>query len=153
MVQNRDYLSLKVGALVDTAYPLACFSEDPVVAQQRYVRFIEAGVSSQAKKELSWHSDVPCFGSQDFKKRYVQLIKRPRVEELRFAPESLEAVELRVASQGGVTLSQLRSGRRNRALCALKRIFADSACKAGSKLYEIAAFLGCTPSAVSKLLA
>lgn len=148
---HREYIGQKRGDLVDSQFPLSMFHHHRVRSHRLYAAFVGEGVGIGHQQQYYPPQSLPCLGEQDFVSEYRELVdKRTEGEDPRRAPLSLE--RLVALSKTGIPQQMLRSRSQARKITAARRDFVLRAVEVGHRPSRIAAFLQCSPSAVSKIV-
>ena len=148
---HREYLSHKKASLVDWAFPLSMFHPHLSSSRQLYARFVREGRGMTHNQEYYPPQTLPCLGEEPFVSEYRELInKKVQGENLQVRPAPLE--RLAAASKDTIPPQMLRSRSQARKITAARRDFVLRALEAGHRPSLIAAFLGFSPSAVSKIV-
>lgn len=146
---HRAFLGLpEEPAVTDLAFPLSVFNEDPWRAQQLYAKFVENGARLGHRKEFYPPTRLPCLGSKAFIRRFED--RFDYVPPRRRLGAGLAELSRQVLDALGAARDLLFS--RRRAASPVKREFILKAREAGHTSVQIAAFLRCTPSAISHLI-
>lgn len=144
---HREYLSLRPTGLVDTAFPLSLFHDDEATARSRYEEFVSSGQAMG--HEPRFYPDKPYLGVLS-----ESLVKKQGYEDARRPPRtvSLEKICREISGSTGVAADLLRSGIKNRTAVEARWGFIRRAIDEGFTPVEIAGFLSCGPTVVSKVL-
>lgn len=146
------YISRVKSNLIDKEFPLSLFHKEAAASRRLYEQFVCDGLATGHNQEFYPAPSTPCLGEQSFIDDY-----RARVEK-KISPqeETLESIPLDRLARGlkaDMELETLRSPTQLRKVTAVRREFVVKAIKVGHRPSTIAAFLRCTPSAISKIIA
>jgi putative transposase len=141
---HGEYLQTNHRGLIDPSPVM-----DELRTPKRYEAFIREGAKQPYRAE--WHpgEQAPFLGPGEFEKK----LARPRKKDFRRQPLALEVLMRRVAKQSGIDPQAVRGGGRTRLLGEVRRRFIEAAVlEQGYRPVEVAVFLGCHASNVSRAL-
>jgi REP element-mobilizing transposase RayT len=148
---HRAYLGRQQGPLVDAGFPLSLFHPHRARSVVLYQRFVRDALGLGHEAIYYPPHTNPCLGDRAFVTRYQRLTAlEPPVDRPPGPPVPLERLSAHPAVGIGVEL--LRSQSQARAITAARRAFTLRALTAGHRPSRIAAFLRCSPSAISKIV-
>ncbi len=148
---HREYLGKKKGSLVDSRFPLSLFHPRLVISQELYAAFVRDGLGVGHNENYYPPQTLPCLGEETFVHEYRELVNRK--EQGGNPPKKPVPLERLVAlPKARVSLEMLRSKSQVRKITTARIDFIMRALKEGHRPSLIAAFLGCSPSAVSKIV-
>ena len=148
---HREYLGEVKGELTDNRFPLSLFHKDIGSSRRYYARFVNEGVEMGHQEEFYPSPSTPCLGEESFVDDYRERIAEKTTTvtgEVKLIP-----LEKLVPGKAKVALALLRSSTQVRAVAVARREFVLNAVKMGHRPSLIAAFLNCSPSAISKIVA
>lgn len=131
---HLEYLGRSENKLLDVAWPLSLFHQDPIVAVDCYEQFVLDGMEDPAEPEPKGeghkipHPNPP------------KILDRPKLAELAAS----------AAKVAGIDLPDLQSRMRTRDISGARRLFARQAISSGYRISAIAKYLGVSPAAISK---
>jgi putative transposase len=147
---HREYLGEVKGELTDNRFPLSLFHKDIGSSRRYYARFVNEGVEMGHQEEFYPSPSTPCLGEESFVDDYRERIAEKTTTvtgEVKLIP-----LEKLVPGKAKVALALLRSSTQVRAVAVARREFVLNAVKMGHRPSLIAAFLNCSPSAISKIV-
>jgi REP element-mobilizing transposase RayT len=139
---HGEYLRRRKRGLID-AGPVMEELRSPA----RYEVFVREGIQGGYRAE--WHpgDNAPFLGAEEFVKRVV----KQKATSAR--PAALEVLWKEMAREGGLSPQALRRGGRSGRLVELRHLLIRRAVlEEGYRASEVAAFLGCHPSSVTRAL-
>jgi len=149
---HREYVGQAKSDLSDKEFPLSLFHKDMGSSRRLFVRFVNDGMDMGHNEEFYPSLSTPCLGEEAFVNEY-----RERATKMESAePGGVELIPLeRLATRIKVTLplEMLRSRTQVRKVTAVRQEFVMKAVKMGHRPSAVAAFLRCSPSAISKIVA
>ncbi len=149
---HGEYVGRVKSDLTDKVFPLSLFHKEVTASRKLYQRFVRDGIEIGHNEEFYPSLSTPCLGEQSFVEDY-----RARVAKKTSAQgENVELIPLERLARGlkaKLALEMLRSLTQVRKVTAVRREFVVKAVKMGHRPSAVAAFLHCTPSAISKILA
>jgi hypothetical protein len=149
---HRDYLGQEKSDLIDMGFPLSLFHRQAGASRRLYARFVNDGIAMGHKEDLYPSPSMPCLGEQSFVDDYQERVTEKtstEAEKVRLIPLERLAAGLRWK----MPLELLRSPTQVRKITAARREFVINAVKMGHRPSITAAFLRCSPSAISKIIA
>ncbi|SRR5712692_1553786 len=149
---HQAYLGQVKGDLTDTGFPLSLFHRQLARSRALYARFVNDGVGMGHNEEFYPSQTTPCLGEESFVDDYRDRVSK----KIRVAAPAIELIPLeRLAtlSKPNVLLEMLRSPSQARKVTAARQDFVLRAVKMGHRPSVIAAFLRCSPSSISKIVA
>jgi putative transposase len=141
---HGEYLRTNHRGLIDCSPVM-----DELRTSKRYEAFIREGAKQPYRAE--WHpgEQAPFLGTAEF----VKKLARPRKKDLSRQPLALEVIMQQAAKQNGIDPQAARAGGRTRLLGEVRRRFIEAAVlEQGYRAAEVAVFLGCHASNVSRPL-
>jgi REP element-mobilizing transposase RayT len=147
-----DYLADRPEALTDTAFPLSRFHENKDRARWLYRSFVDDGIGIGHQEDYYPPTSLPVLGNEVLQGEFLERTQGVRPRETPERKKTLLELGQELSAESGVPLETLAGGSRRRDIVSLKRRFVLSAIDHGIRPSDIAAFLHCTPSAVSQVL-
>jgi len=149
---HREYLGHVKSDLTDKGFPLSLFHKELGSSRRLYARFVNDGMENGHQEEFYPSPSTPCLGEQSFVDDYRERVTEKTAAvagEVKLIP--LE--RLITGSKARMPLEMLRSPTQVRKVTAARQEFVLNAVKMGHRPPMIAAFLRCSPSAISKFVA
>ena len=147
-----DYLAERPQALTDTEFPLSRFHTDKDRARWLYRRFVDDGIGMGHQEDYYPPASLPVLRDEVFQGEFLERAQSMRPKDPLVRKKTLLELGQELSAESGVPLETLAGGSRRRDLVSLKRRLVLSAIDHGIRPSDIAAFLHCTPSAVSQVL-
>lgn len=148
---HRQYLGHHKEELADCGLTLSMFHSHPAMARGLYTAFVRDGLGTGHQRDYYPSQTFPCLGDEAFASRYRELLEEKEpIEKPRQRPLSLERLAAIHASS--IPLALLSSRSQARKITAARRDLILQALGQGHRPASIAAFLRCSPSAVSKIV-
>lgn len=148
---HRQYLGDNKGNLADCQLTLSMFHPHPARSRQLYAAFVRDGLGTGHQPGYYPSQTFPCLGDETFASRYQELLdEKEPPERPRQRPSSLDSLAALLAPL--IPLTLLRSRSQVRKIAAARRDLVLRALQEGHRPASIAAFLRCSPSAVSKIV-
>ena len=141
---HGEYLRTNDRGLIDPGTVM-----DELKTPKRYEAFIREGAKESYRAE--WHpgEQAPFLGTTEF----VKKLTRPRRKDVPRQPLALEVLMQQAAKQTGIDPQAALGGGRTRLLAEVRRRFIEAAVlEQGYRGVEVAVFLGCHASNVTRAL-
>ncbi|MFA6003776.1 MAG: transposase [Elusimicrobiota bacterium] len=137
---HRELCGQDSPRLLDIGFPLSVFHADTATAMALYARFVDAGIEGcfNSPDPLAPEAMLPSW--DDAADRISTAADRP----------SLSVIMAAVSSETGLTVDALRGAGRARPVVRARRLLAQRAVVCGIRPCDIAVFLGCAPSVISR---
>ena len=149
---HREYLGEVNGGVCEGRFALSLFHRDLGTSRKLYARFVSDGVKTGHNEGYYPSQSTPYLGDDSFIETYRERVSRRQSAEGRDSEQfTLERLGSRL--QAKVGLAMLRAPTQARKVSAARQEFVLSAVKMGHRPSAIAAFLRCSPSAISKIVA
>ena len=149
---HGEYVGGVKSNLIDKELPLSLFHKEVAASRRLYERFIRDGLEMGHNEEFYPSPSTPCLGEQSFIENYQERLATKTSTQ----GENRELIPLeRLARRlkADLALEMLRSPTQVRKVTAVRRQFVVKAVNMGHRPSAVAAFLHCTPSAISKIVA
>jgi len=150
---HREYLGKVKAELTDNRFPLSLFHKDLGSSRMHYARFVNEGLEMGHQEEFYPSPSRPCLGEESFVDDYRERVRVAQKTTTATGAVKLVPLERLVPGKAKVPLALLRSPTQVRAVAMARREFVLNAVKMGHRPSRIAAFLHCSPSAISKIVA
>jgi len=138
--------------LTDTGFPLSLFHKEAGISRRLYARFVSDGIEMGHNEQFYPSLSTPCLGGESFVEDYRERVMKKKSAQ----GEKDELIPLERLARGmkaNLPLEMLRSPTQVRKVTAVRQEFVVKAVKMGHRPSAVAAFLRCTPSAISKIIA
>jgi REP element-mobilizing transposase RayT len=149
---HGEYVGGVKSSLIDKEFPLSLFHTEMATSRRLYERFVSDGFAMGHNEQFYPLPSTPCLGEQAFIEDYLARVAKKTLAQ----GENRESIPLGKLTRGlkaGLALEMLRSSTQVRKVTAVRREFVVKAVKMGHRPSAVAAFLHCTPSAISKIIA
>ena len=148
---HGEYMGRVKSDLVDSEFPLSLFHKQRATSRMLYARFVIDGVEMSHNPQFYPSQSTPCLGEESFVEDYRERVNKERRIEGR-GIELISLERLAALLKAKIPLEMLRSPTQARKVTAARRHFVLGAVKMGHRPSLIAAFLRCSPSAISKII-
>lgn len=137
---HREYLKPRAESFLDVAGALKMFDPDIERGALLYERFLQAGLTDP----MAMNEELP---SLDVAAETCEFLPKSRA-----APPPIDRLAREVCDHTGITIGGLRGRSRPREVSRARREFAIAAFTSGYGIRRIAAYLGLSPSVISRAL-
>lgn len=144
---HREYMGADDNPLADTDFPLSIFHEERHQARILYENFVMEGLGIN-----DWSSFMPTPQNHEDIIVEKNSLGSGGYTEDRSEAHSLDDLGNLAEIQTGVALDEMRSGSRRHSITPGRRALITIALKRGHRPSQIAAYLGCSPSSISKIM-
>ena len=148
---HNEYLGLRENPMIDLNFPLSLFNQNIVQARSVYAQFITSA-SAPAQELFNTTPAFPCLGDAAFEDRIREqfFTAEPTNEENPKA--SLLDLGRTISNKTGVSLAAIQKPIRLLPIVRARHLLILLAIDRGFKPSNIAAFLSCSVSSISKSL-
>jgi len=148
---HKIYLSGECNDLVDTSLVLTQFSKRKSVAVKLYREFIREGMGEYNEEDFYKLRGQRVLGDESFYEEVMSIVNEERDNEDRIIRDKgLEEISKKVEELMGVSIEQLRGGKRSRNVVRARSVFIRlSKQYTNLKCMDIAFFLGRQPTSLS----
>jgi len=149
---HREYMGSVKRDLTDKGFPLSLFHKELSTSRKLFTQFVNDGIEMGHKAEFYASPSTPCLGEDSFVDDYRERLTKRKSAEAG-AAKLIPLERLAREATASLPFEMLRSPTQSRKVTAARQEFVIKAVKMGHRPSVLAAFLRCSASAISKIVA
>jgi len=149
----RTYMGAAQDDIVDTKKILSIFDKKVSVARKKFAEFVHDGINMKSKEEFYPPDTFPYLGDTEFvkdlSKKYGEIRRWDKIR----VRITLEKLAGKISGKTGIDIAEMQASYKSKNISSARKMFSVIAVYyAGYKATQVAKYLNCSISAISRYL-